>query len=240
MLSHNQEKLLRKLTQRKHRWKEKLFVAEGRKVVQELLSEGLQAEFLVACEGSDWEKKEAVILPGKAFQKWSGLSHGDEVLGVFAFPNPILREGNLSVVLDGVKDPGNLGTIIRTCDWFGVSALYCCQGTADIFNPKTVQSTMGSIARLKVEYATGEEIYDRLAADHQFWMADMKGEELQKTKLNGKVALVMGSESHGPSPYWQDRAKAITIPRLTQSKAESLNVAVATAVILSHLALPRP
>ncbi len=235
MLSRNQEKLLRKLSQRKHRWKEQMFIAEGRKVVTELIQEGVRPEFLLATSTTEWAGMNTILLPEQEFQLWSSLSKADDVLGVFHFPEPASGSEELVVVIDGVKDPGNLGTIIRTCDWFGVQKIYCCNGTADVFNPKTVQSTMGSIARVSVVYEEPHEIFLHLQ-DYRLYGAEMAGEPFTEVKIAGRTALIVGSESHGLSSFWSNKAHRITIPKKSHSKVESLNVAVATAVILSHFA----
>lgn len=229
---------MRKLSARKHRWQQQLFVAEGRKVVQELLNEGLFPKFLLAEEGTAWADSAEVSLPAAEFQKWSHLEQSDEVLGVFPFPRFQDEISDAIVVLDGLKDPGNLGTIIRSCDWFGVNRLYCTRGTVDVFNSKTVQSSMGSIARVQVIYAEQEEIWKKVQNSHRLLCADMEGVAMNELKISGNFALVMGSESQGVSLFWKEKAEKVTIPRKGSSKVESLNVAIATAVILGCLRLP--
>lgn len=238
MLSRSTEKLLRKLASKKYRWQLKMFIAEGRKVVQELLDEGLKVEHVFTKEGSDFKHLNAVTLSVSEFEKISQLSTADEVFAVFHFPEVKSKLGDKVVVLDKINDPGNLGTIIRTCDWFGIQQIFCTTGTVDVFNTKTIQSTMGSIARVNVEYASEEDIYRILSeSGYQLWCADMGGENLSETKSPGKLALVMGSESHGPSDFWKKNSRQVTIPRHESSKTESLNVAIATAIILGHISL---
>lgn len=238
MLSRTTEKLLRKLATKKYRWQMKMFIAEGRKVVQELLDEGLKLESLIIKEGSSFMRKDGIIIPVKQFEKLSQLDTADEVIAVFRFPEVMGEYGNRVVVLDKINDPGNLGTIIRTCDWFGIQQVFCTTGTVDAYNSKTVQSTMGSAGRVNVSYASEEEIFEELQSKgFSFWCADMEGENLATAQLPSKMALVMGSESHGPSEFWKENSEQITIPRKGNSKTESLNVAIATAIILGHVSV---
>ncbi len=235
MLSRSQQKLLRKLSSKKYRYQYRMFLAEGRKVVSELLDEGVKLEFLMALPSSGFASK-GVEVSEAELKKWSSLEVADEVIAVFHFPEVPQAEEGITLVLDGIKDPGNLGTILRTSDWFGISRIYCSTGTVDIFNPKTVQSTMGSIGRVRVEYLSNEHIYDRLhSGGYELLCADMEGEPFQTLQSGGRTAIVMGSESHGPSDFWKNHARGITIPRKGNSRAESLNVAVATAIILGQL-----
>ena len=234
-MSRSQQKLLRKLASKKYRQQYKLFVAEGRKVVKELLEESLVPELLISTADSEFALK-ATIVTNTELKELSKLEVADEVIGIFPFPETEIDTSEIVVVLDGIKDPGNLGTIIRTCDWFGISQVYCSIGTTDIYNSKTVQSTMGSIARVKVSYLTNEEILTQLELGKlEVLCADMDGQSIKEYARTGKTAIVMGSESHGPSDFWRKNAKAITIPRKGSSKTESLNVGVAAGVLLARL-----
>ena len=240
MLSRPIEKLLRKLASKKYRWQMNMFIAEGRKVVQELLDEGLKAEHVLVKEGCDFQYKGKIVLSVSEFNTWSQLSAADEVIAVFHFPKIEVVESERVLILDRINDPGNLGTIIRTCDWFGISRIYCTTGTVDVYNSKTIQSTMGSIGRVKVSYASQEEIFEELSEKRFFfWCADMEGENLMKAEVPKKLALVMGSESHGPSEFWKENAQRVTIPRKGDSRTESLNVGIATAIILGNISLGR-
>ncbi len=235
MLSRSQQKLLRKLAAKKYRQQYKLFVAEGRKVVGELLAEGLIPEMLIATSNSDLADK-AIIVSPEELKELTNLEVADEVIGVFPFPEIAAEADDLILVLDGIKDPGNLGTIIRTCDWFGVTEVYCSVGTTDIYNPKTVQSTMGSIARVRVNYLINEEILERLNSNNvEVYCADMEGQSISDFKRIGKTAIVMGSESHGPSDFWKFNSKPITIAKEAGRRVESLNVAMAAGIIIATL-----
>lgn len=238
MLSRSTEKLLRKLAAKKYRWQMKMFIAEGRKVVQELLDEGLRLEHLIIKEGSAFEHKDGVVIPVKDFEKLSQLDTADELIAVFHFPELVLERGDKVLVLDKINDPGNLGTIIRTCDWFGIKQIFCTTGTVDAYNAKTIQSTMGSAGRVQLTYGSDQEIFEELkATGYSFWCADMEGENLATAQIPTNLALVMGSESHGPSDFWKTNSQKITIPRSESSKTESLNVAVATAIIFGKISL---
>lgn len=236
MLSRSQEKLLRKLRSRKYRWEYRLFVAEGRKVVTELLQE-LEPRFLITDSKTGWKEYSALQVGSDVLKAHSSLDTPDEVLGVFPFPEASPMNSHTVLILDGLRDPGNLGTIMRTCEWFGLQTIYCTPGTVDVFNAKTVQSTMGSIARVGVEYLPEQEILDTLkAGGYDLLCADMVGADIAEVAIPSRTALIMGSESHGPSDFWKQNAQLVTIPRKGNSKAESLNVAIATAILLSAIA----
>lgn len=232
MLSRNQQKLLRKLQLRKHRWQQQLFVAEGRKVVQDLLDSGLKYHFLVTTDNQRWPQAE--LLDHEDFQQFSQLEQADEIMGVFHFPHLEEPASGLRLILDEIRDPGNLGTIIRTADWYGVEEIYAVEGSVDAYNAKCVQSSMGSIARLKICYHSREEILSKIPHDHHLYVADMNGQSVYGQSAQQESWLVMGSESHGPSEFWMGHAQALTIPRKGR-QAESLNVAIATAIMLDRL-----
>ncbi len=239
MLSNTVEKLIRKLRQKKYRYEYGLFVAEGPKVVEELIKAGLTVKHLFAVDHTVWEAYGAQSIERRKLNDISQLDTPNGVLGVFEFPQyKSCETSKIKIILDRVNDPGNLGTIIRTSDWFGVDKIYCTTGTTDVFNAKCVQSTMGSIARVEIEYLEEKEI-EKITENHTLLVADMEGMNINYMKFDfEEVFLVMGSESHGPSDFWKERAQKITIPKTGESPVESLNVAVATAIILSRLSLP--
>jgi len=159
MVTKNQIKLVVSLKQKKYRSQHGLFVVEGEKVVNELLQAGVRP-FKVFVDDADKVQifREAEMVPKKDLKQMSSLTHPNGVLGVFYI---IEGEGNLNpdwvVVLDSVRDPGNLGTIVRLCDWFGIKYLVCSKDTVDCYNPKVLQATMGSIARVNIAYVDLEE-----------------------------------------------------------------------------------
>ena len=166
----------------------------------------------------------------------SFLKTPQTALALFKIPQQDLEEvlDELTVVLDGVRDPGNLGTIIRLCDWFGVKNLVCSKDTVDCFNPKVIQSTMGSITRVNVVYKNLAEFLQ--SQDLVSYGTFMEGENVYQKKLRQKAVLVMGNEANGISLEIEKLiSEKISIPQFGQSQeTESLNVATATAIFLSE------
>ena len=172
MISKNKIKYIRSLELKKNRNKEGKFVAEGFKVVDDLLA--LQPADLIVATG-EWlrgknfgAETEVLEVTDEELKKVSFLQHPEQVLAVFKQATSgdySINTSELSLALDGVQDPGNLGTIIRIADWFGITHIYCSQDTADVYNPKVVQATMGSIARVKVEYGDLLGLVESLPAD---------------------------------------------------------------------------
>lgn len=234
MISKSQIKLITSLHQKKYRNKEGLFIAEGPKVIQELLKEGLilYSHFSTL---DDESSAQITKISEANLQKISCLTTANSSLAVFEMPirKPMKKVG-LTVVLDAVRDPGNLGTIIRLCDWFGVSQLLCSMDTVDCYNPKVIQATMGSIARLSVQYLDVEDYLKHI--DTPIYTAMMDGDNVYKTKLPKDAVLVMGNEANGVSTAIQKLAThALAIPQFgTIQATESLNVATATAILLSE------
>ncbi len=236
-LSKNQIKFINGLKLKKNRYKTRCFVAEGIKVVDEFLASGLEVENLYGTEDvlERYNTVNPTLITEQELAKISLFKTPNKVLAVFKMI--AVKEINpkgLKVVLDDVNDPGNLGTIIRLCDWFGVEELICTENTVDCYNSKVVQSTMGSLARVKVLY-TDVKVF--LAKTNlPVYIADMAGENIYTTNLPSDGVVVMGNEANGVS---QEIRKLInhklSIPRFGRLKeTESLNVATATAIILSE------
>jgi TrmH family RNA methyltransferase len=175
------------------------------------------------------------LVSSKELQKISALKTANAAVALFEIPKlaPIRQEG-IIVVLDAVRDPGNLGTIIRLCDWFGVQVLICSPDTADCYNPKVIQATMGSIARVSVHYT--DLIPFLKTSELPVYGAVMKGLNVYREQLPNEAILVMGNEANGISSEIETYiSKRVTIPGFGDTKtAESLNVATATAVLLSE------
>jgi TrmH family RNA methyltransferase len=234
MLTTSSKKRLRKLQQKKFRWQWQQFIAEGPKVVQDLLEAGLKADALFALNQNLFSQ--AQVVSQQDLSEFSQLATAHEVLAIFNFPQREPNFKNSFLVLDGINDPGNLGTLIRTADWFGIEQIFCLPGTTDVYNAKTVQSTMGSLGRVAVHYRTASELYEQCQASHLWLKADMAGASLQQfEKPQQPVALVLGSESHGPTEFWNEKAQAITITKTGDSAIDSLNVAVAGAIFMQRL-----
>lgn len=243
MISKNQIKFVRQLEQKKYRQKEGLFVAEGPKVVGDLLRHGWQPKALYAT--SAWEGVSGMTGSGmvqvsaEELQRLSFLQHPQQVLAVFPMPEnremPPLKQGRLYLALDGVQDPGNLGTIIRIADWFGINTIYCSTDTADVWNPKVVQATMGSIARVSLYYTDLPQVLK--SAEVPVYGTLLDGEDIYSQSLSSDGVIVMGNEGNGLSAAVRELVdRKLLIPSFNSSPdmAESLNVAIATAITCSE------
>ncbi|WP_340063463.1 RNA methyltransferase [Ascidiimonas aurantiaca] len=237
MVSKNQTRLIRSLDQKKYRNKYGLFVAEGLKVIEELLKSSIKPKVLYTTQSDLYTKVtcEVCVITEKELQSISFLSTPNTVLGLFEIPVPEkpLPQG-LQVALDSVRDPGNLGTIIRLCDWFGVNHLICSLDTVDCYNPKVVQATMGSLSRVQVQYTSLESYLS--SSSIPVFSAVMEGANVYTASLPHEGIIVMGNESNGISPEIAGLCDhQLTIPRFGDMKqTESLNVAMATAILLSE------
>lgn len=243
MISKNKIKYIRSLELKKNRSKEGVFVAEGHKVVNDLLD--LQPALLIVAT-SDWlaqkninTSTEVIEVTGEELRKVSFLQHPQQVLAVFKQPENRgfgahdIDTTQLSLALDGVQDPGNLGTIIRIADWFGISHIYCSDDTADVYNPKVVQATMGSIARVKVAYGDLLSMISSLPPEVPVYGTLLDGEDIYQQQLANQGIIVMGNEGKGISPALAKRVNhRLLIPNFPEGRptADSLNVAIATAI----------
>lgn len=236
-ISKNQIKLITSLQQKKYRVKEGLFVAEGIKVVNEFLNSNIELHTLFCTEDivDEYVGRETQIVTNAELKKISVLKSPNKLLGLFKIPLANQSEDKgLKVVLDTINDPGNLGTIIRLCDWFGVKELICSKDTVDCYNTKVVQSTMGSLIRVTVRYV---DLFQYLQETQQpVYVTDMEGENVYTTQLPENGIIVMGNEANGVSPEIKELVQQkLTIPRFGEIQAtESLNVATATAILLNE------
>lgn len=244
MISKNKIKYIRSLELKKNRNKEGKFVAEGFKVVDDLLT--LQpADLIVATQ--EWlhgkhlaDQTEVIEVTEEELKKVSFLQHPQQVLAVFRQAQDgdfSINTQELSLALDGVQDPGNLGTIIRIADWFGITHIYCSQDTADVYNPKVVQATMGSIARVKVEYGNLLALVESLPADVPVYGTLLDGDNIYQQQLENRGLIVMGNEGKGISPALAKKVnRRLLIPNFPEGRAtaDSLNVAIATAITCSE------
>ena len=235
MVSKSQQKQILQLKQKKYRQKFGLFVAEGTKVVEELLASNWKYSSLFSQK--DHFHPQAVPVDLKTMKQITHFKTPSPFLGVFEIPeSTIVPPSPITLAVDGVGDPGNLGTILRLCDWFGVDELICSAETVDCFNPKVVQASMGSIARVSCRYETS--LASCLTAlEKPIFGADGAGKSLYQTQLPKAATYVFGSESHGLSEAVNELLVAkIAIPNLRSGQgAESLNVATATAIFLSEI-----
>jgi len=234
-LSKNHLKLITSLRQKKYRQKHKLFVVEGIKVVKEFLSSSYELDSLFTTSDEFDDLSRVVRISEQELKKASHLKTPNKVLAIFKVPiAEKLNPKGLIVALDAVNDPGNLGTIIRLCDWFGVSNIVCSQDTVDCYNTKVVQASMGSLTRVFIDYIDLEEFIR--TSDQPTFIADMDGDNVYKTQLPNEGVLVMGNEANGVSETIKNLISTkISIPRFGNfQQTESLNVATATAILLSE------
>lgn len=235
MVSKNQTKLISSLQYKKFRDTTGLFVAEGPKVIEELLNEGLKLHWLFSVLPAPENLSNHFQITDLELKKISFLKTPNSSLAVFQIPKPESPSKNgLIVVLDAIRDPGNLGTIIRLCDWFGVEQLICSPDTADCYNPKVVQATMGSLARVRVHYLPLVEYLEDIKLP--IFGGFMDGKSIYSETLPSEAIIVMGNEANGISEEVNSRiTHKIAIPRFGKvRKAESLNVATATGILLSE------
>ena len=236
MISKGQIKLITSLQQKKYRNKEGLFIAEGEKVIDELLKQGLELHnhFHVNAQPDDPNRQE---ISQALLQKISCLKTANTSLATFKIPTPTpLLNSGLTLVVDALRDPGNLGTIIRLCDWFGVTQLVCSKDTVDCYNPKVVQATMGSIARVSIHYLDIDHYLQQ--SKLPIYTAMMDGQNVYNATLASDAILIMGNEANGVSQQIKALSThQIAIPQFGELHAtESLNVATATAILLSEFA----
>lgn len=242
MLSGSQLKYLTSLQLKKHRQKYGEFIIEGEKMLQEAIGTNQEVRVIIAIRsqvsvwmdrapGVDiWEAEE------KDFKKVSSLSTAPEVLAVVKMPesSPVMEQDSIewTLVLDGIRDPGNLGTMLRTADWFGIRDVFCSNDCVELYNPKTIQATMGSLFRLNVNYTELSELLE--GSRFPAYAATMNGRSLSQRSENEKGYLVIGSESHGISKEILALCSHhVHIPG--QGGAESLNAAVACGILLWEL-----
>ncbi|QTD36848.1 RNA methyltransferase [Polaribacter batillariae] len=236
-ISKNQLKLITSLSQKKYRQKHKLFIAEGIKVVNELLNSSFEVATIFCTDDFDCNLSDEKIVRilETDLKKISNLKTPNKVLGIFKIPKEKqLANKGLIIALDAINDPGNLGTIIRLCDWFGVTQLVCSKDTVDCYNAKVVQASMGSLTRISIYYL---ELKTYLATTKlPTFIADMSGNNVYKTILPAESVLIMGNEANGVSKEVRKLvSNKISIPRFGKSQeTESLNVATATAILLSE------
>ena len=267
MISKNQQKYISSLELKKNRKKDNVFVAEGFKIVEELLHAGYTPKMIVGCEewmnrpsksplkgdfstnqpspfkGERGEGPLLITVTEEELRKTSFLQHPQQVLGVFEIPdNNTLPDVNwfkehLCIALDGVQDPGNLGTIIRIADWFGIETIICSHTTADAYAPKVVQATMGSISRVKVIYTDLEDFLKGLDEDIPVYGTLLDGDNIYSSQLSSNGIIVMGNEGNGISPAIRELVNhRLLIPSYPPERdtAESLNVAIATAITVAE------
>ena len=243
-LSKNRIKYIHSLELKKNRKAEQIFLAEGPKLVEELLDR-FPCRFLIAT--AEWlsahphlNVSDVTEVSADELSKASLLKTPQQVLGVFEQPphteTPAF-DRSLCLALDDIQDPGNLGTIIRLADWFGIEHIFCSPNTADVYNPKTVQATMGALARVQVHYIALADFLQSLPADIPVYGTFLDGKNIYTQPLSAHGIIVMGNEGNGICPaVSQHINRRLYIPSYppSRSTSESLNVAIATAVVCAE------
>lgn len=238
MVSKNQIKRITSLHQKKYRKQLQLFIAEGKKTIEELLDSSFELDVLYCTEAitiPQAEARKTFEITEQDLKKISHFTTPSGCLAVFKIPQEKEIEAKgLIVALDDVRDPGNLGTIIRLCDWFGIETLICSEDTVDVYNPKVIQATMGSVSRVNVVYRNLHQFLKETSLPVLGTFMD--GENIYKTSLPKEGIIVMGNEANGISNEIEQLVtQKIAIPRFGNLQVtESLNVATATAIILSE------
>ncbi|MFO7828212.1 MAG: RNA methyltransferase [Bacteroidales bacterium] len=251
MLSKNKIKFINSIKKKKYRDIHQVFFAEGEKIIDELLKS--EAEILNIFATADWavqqlnlsddisQKIEIITLD--ELKKISALSSPNKVLATIKIPKTAYDKNEisnkLSILLDDVNDPGNLGTIIRIADWFGIENIFCTKSSVELYNPKVVQATMGAIFRVNVHYVDFHELLTEFTAIDRFniYGTFLEGENIYYEKLSEKGFIIMGSESHGISEKWIpyiDKKLFIPYYPTTKKTSESLNISIATAIVCSE------
>lgn len=242
MLSKNQIRFITNLKQKKFRNEYQLFIVEGIKGVEELVNSELTLEHLYTTKALNLpiSAEKVTLISENELKKISSLTTPNTCLAIFKQKKTEEIPANgLILALDDVRDPGNLGTIIRLCDWFGIRHLLCSQNTVDMYNPKVVQSTMGSITRVNIVY---DALPAYLKSGLPVFGTFMDGKNIYQQNLPNEGIIVMGNEANGISEEIENLIKErIAIPRFGEiQQTESLNVATATAIILSEFRRNNP
>ena len=245
MLSKNKIKYIHSLELKKNRKEEQAFVAEGHKLVGDLLGH-FPCRLLVAVP--QWlqahphvQADEVIEVTQDELTRASLQKAPQEVLAIFSQPQyafaPEAIESSLCLALDDVQDPGNLGTIIRLADWFGIEHIFCSQGTVDVYNPKTIQATMGALPRVKLHYCSLPQLISSLKPETPVYGTFLDGDNMYGKELSANGLIVMGNEGNGISNEVSRLInRRLYIPNFPADRetSESLNVAVATAVICAE------
>ena len=243
-LSHNKIKYIKSLKEKKFRSQYKCFVAEGEKLIFDLM-ETCKCQMFAALpeiikSRNDITAEEIIIASEAELKRATSLKSAPTAIAVFYQPELEIKElhfnKSLGIILDGVQDPGNVGTIVRIADWFGINNIFCSFDCADVFNPKTVQATMGSIARVKVTYTDIISLIKK-NNDIPIYGTFLEGKNIYNETLSNHGLIVMGSEGKGISDEVKDLVTdRLFIPNfpIGSNSSESLNVAVATAITCSE------
>lgn len=238
MLTAHKLKIFQSLDKKKFRQKYNLFLVEGNKIIAELQNSSykIQEVFSILPEALPFNIENSYSISEKELHKLSFLQHPKDSVAIVEIPeNKTLPHSGIQLVLDGIQDPGNLGSIIRLCDWFGIEQIICSEDTVDLYNPKVIQASKGSFTRVNVVYTNLVEYLS--SSDAMHIGTDMTGSSLFSYKFPAKMNLILGNEGNGMRPETEKLLKeSITIPRFGKNKStESLNVSMAAGIILGHI-----
>jgi len=236
MLSKNEIKLIKSLKYKKQRYLNKMFVVEGKKSIYEFINSKFVLHKLFSIDISEFSVNNVVRLSKSELEKISFLSNPNDHLAIFKIPNekPV-NKNNLLVGLESINDPGNLGTIIRTCEWFGVEDIVCSLDSVDCYNPKVVQSAMGSLSRVNITYLDLENFLNSESVNR--FGTFINGESVYENKISTDNGIVVfGNEANGISSNLRSLIDVeLTIPRFNnKSYPESLNLSNSLGIILSE------
>jgi len=235
-MTKNEIKQLKQLQQKKYRNLQQSFVVEGLKSIREFINAGFSPKKIYSLVQDPVLTgiQPVEIISPKQLQQISFLKHPKDALAVFKMKTPgKVEEKGLVLALDDLQDPGNLGTIIRTADWFGFRQIVCSKDTVDCYNPKVVQATMGSLANVNIVYTDLQKFLDEtnLAVYGTF----LEGDNIYKTNLPDNAIVVIGNEGNGINPETAALVQhKITIPKAPHTLAESLNASVAAGVVMNE------
>ncbi|MDW9379452.1 RNA methyltransferase [Chryseobacterium sp. JV558] len=238
MLTAHTIKVLQSLDKKKFRQKYNLFLVEGNKIICELFNSNFKVKEILSTDPQKLDRNDVPVthISDNELKKISFLkTPKDSVAVCYLAEEEKMTEKNIQLVLDGIQDPGNLGTIIRLADWFGIEQIVCSEDTVDVYNPKVIQATMGSFTRVNVVYT---DLVEYLSATENVNIGtDMEGENLYTFEKPEKINLILGNEGNGMRPETEKLLqKSISIPRFGKSQStESLNVSMAAGIILGQL-----
>ena len=234
MITKNQIKLIKSLRLKKNRKQYAFFVAEGDKIVDELLESDLETVNIFSISKKYKNSKNYISINSTQLKQISYLKSPNNVLGIFKIPKNKEIDFNSNIIaLEEINDPGNLGTIIRLCDWFGIKNIICSPKSVDCYNPKVVQSSMGSICRVNISYMNLDKLFD--SKNYNIVAADIEGQNLGDFTFSNNQIIFFGSESSGFSKKLSSQIdKKITIKRYNDN-VESLNLAVSVGIVLSEI-----
>ena len=233
MITNSELKYIKKLGRKKYRNLYSQFVVEGEKVFQDLLNSKIP---LVRCYSTKQiNVQKNVIVTNNCMKRMTFLKNPSNILGIFSTPKKKRTPLNKKVlVLDDVSDPGNLGSIIRLCDWFGFENIVCSKNTVDCYNPKVIQSSMGSISRINIFYEDLSSYLSKVSIP--VYGTFLNGESFNRITFPKEFVLIFGNESNGISKSVSKfLSHKITIPRVSNSNVDSLNITSATAIIMNEI-----